>query len=208
MQAVILNGRKPLMNDARLERVLALIDAANAKDPNIDVSEGIGQPRELVYGRRMSAWLDRLSPGAPALLQIAARGQHIRRWEVPRDSYPATREGYLKWRSYLYGFHGKHVAALMVQAGYEDAVVQRVKTIIQKRGVKTYPEVQAIEDVACLVFLEHYFENFAATQDTDKLIAIMQKTWKKMSDRGHELALTMPLPEPLQGIVAQALEAV
>ena len=197
------------MNDARLERVLALIDAANAKDPNIDVSEGARQPRELVYGRRMSAWLDQLSPGPSALLQIAARGQHIRRWEVPRDSYPATREGYLKWRSYLYGFHGEHVAALMVQAGYEDAAVQRVKTIIQKRGVKTDPEVQAIEDVACLVFLEHYFENFAVTQDTDKLIAIVQKTWKKMSDRGHELALTLPLPlpEPLQGIVAQALEA-
>jgi hypothetical protein len=193
------------MSDNRLEIVLGWIDAANGSDPNVEILQGVGQPRALLYGKRMSAWLERVYPESSEPLKIAARGQHIRRWEVPRQSYPATRAGYLKWRTYLYGFHADCVAALMQEAGYDSSAIDRVKSLLQKRGIKTDPEAQSLEDVICLVFLENYFAEFAATQNGEKLLNIVRKTWGKMSEKGHGLALELPFTQPVQELLAQAL---
>jgi hypothetical protein len=195
------------MNDEKLERVLHLIDETNASDPHSESWQGKAHPKEFLYGARMTAWLERLQPDASDLLRIAARGQHIRRWEVPRDNYPATREGYLRWRSYLYGFHAERVAELMKQAGYEPEAIERVKTIVGKRGLKSDPEVQLIEDVACLVFLEFYFPEFAATQEPEKLAGIVRKTWTKMSERARRCALEIEFSEPVKMLLARALES-
>jgi hypothetical protein len=196
------------MNDEKLQRVLRLIDEANSADPNTETWQDQSYPKELLYGMRMTGWLARLCPEASELLKIAARGQHVRRWEVPRESYPATREGYLKWRSFLYGFHGERIAELMAEAGYQAADGDRVRAILSKRGLKSDLDVQAIEDVACLVFLEHYFPEFAATQqDPDKLVGIVRKTWNKMSERAHQQALTIPFPETIQALLGRALGA-
>ena len=192
------------MSETRLKEVFRLIDVANLGDPNVDADVG-GQPRALLYGQRMSGWLEKVCPEASESLKIAARGQHIRRWEVPRDSYPATREGYLQWRTYLYGFHADCVAKLMLEAGYAEPAIDRVKLLLKKRGIKTDAEVQILEDVICLVFLENYFADFAASQDTEKLINIVRKTWAKMSQRGHAFALQLPFPESIRDVLAQAL---
>lgn len=196
------------MNDEKLDRVLRLIDEANVQDPNKETWQGESHPKEWLYGRRMTEWLERLQPDASDILRIAARGQHIRRWEVPRDGYPMTREGYLKWRSFLYGFHGERVAELMVQAGYESEASERVRTILSKRGLRTDPDVQLIEDVACLVFLDYYFPEFAATQDAEKLIGIVRKTWNKMSERARQRALELEFPEAIKALLVRALEPV
>ncbi len=193
------------MTIKRLVTVIGWIDEANAADPNVDVLDGVAQPRALLYGERMSAWLERVCLEPSEFLRIAARGQHIRRWEVPRDSYPATRTGYLQWRTYLYGFHADCVAALMRDAGYEQSAIDRVRSLLQKRGIKTDVEAQALEDVICLVFLENYFADFAANQDAEKLIVIVRKTWGKMSEKGHALALQLPFPQPIQVLLARAL---
>ena len=193
------------MSDNRLETVIDWIDAANADDPSVEILEGVSEPKALLYGKRMSAWLERGYPESSEPLKIAARGQHIRRWEVPRESYPATREGYLKWRTYLYGFHADCVADLMQEAGYDSSAIDRVKSLLQKRGIKTDPEAQALEDVICLVFLENYFAEFAATQNGEKLLNIVKKTWGKMSEKGHGLALQLPFTQPVQELLAQAL---
>ena len=195
------------MNDERLDRVLRLIDAANSADPNTETWQGRAYPKELLYGQRMTAGLARLCPEPSDLLQIAARGQHIRRWEVPRDSYPATREGYLRWRTFLYGFQGERLTELMAAAGYEPEAGERVKSILSKRGMKTDPDVQTVEDVACLVFLEHYFPAFAASQDEEKLVDIVRKTWRKMSERAHQEALGIAFPEFIQALLGRALGA-
>jgi len=195
------------MNEDRLDRVLGLIDEANAQDPNSEVWQGESYPKELLYGMRMTEWLDRLYPDAPDLLRIAARGQHIRRWEVPRQTYPDTREGYLQWRSYLYGFHADCVAKLMAQTGYDPIDIERVRKILQKRGLKNDPDVQSIEDVACLVFLDHYFAAFAAIHDEEKLIGIVRKTWKKMSEHARTRVLELEFPESMRVLLAAALEA-
>lgn len=193
------------MNEERLVRVLAAIDEANAMDPRIELRDGSEHPREWLYGRRMSVWLQKLNPDAGEALQIAARGQHIQRWESPRERYPATREGYLKWRTQLYGFHSERVAELMGEAGYDEDLILQVKTMLQKRGIKSNPAVQAIEDVACLVFLEFYFRDFAMTQAPEKLVSIVRKTWGKMSEQAQQAALGLNFPEEVQPLLAKAL---
>ncbi|HYE37471.1 DUF4202 domain-containing protein [Methylocaldum sp.] len=194
------------MTEARLDQMFRLIDEANTQDPNNEAWQGNSYPKELLYGMRMTEWLDRLCPDAPDFLRIAARGQHIRRWEVPRQTYPDTREGYLQWRSYLYGFHADCVAELMARAGYDSVDIERVRKILQKRGLKNDPDVQLIEDVACLVFLDHYFAAFATTHDEDKLIGIVRKTWKKMSERARTRALELDFPNSIRALLATALE--
>ena len=163
-------------------------------------------PSELVYGQRMSARLVVFSPDAPEAVKLAARAQHIRRWEVPRDTYPEGRAGYLKWRTDLYKRHGDIAGAILKDVGYDDTAIERVKTLLRKRGLKTDPDVKLLEDVICLVFLEYYFHDFAKQHPEEKLITIVQKTWKKMTEKGHDAALKLDYaPEDLS-LIQKALE--
>lgn len=195
------------MNNERLNRAIALIDRANAEDPNRESLDGLEFPRELLYSKRMSAWLERLRPDADEAQLLAARAQHIRRWTVPREAYPATREGYLQWRSFLYRFHADQAEALVRDAGYDAEVIARVRKMLLKQSLKRDADVQLIEDVACLVFLEHYFPAFAEQHAEDKLIAIVRKTWNKMSEAAQQRALELSLPAGLGALVAKALDA-
>ena len=189
----------------RLEQAIQRFDAANAEDPNTELVGGTSVAKELAYGQRMSSRLAAFAPGAPETVQLAARAQHIRRWEVPRDSYPAGRAGYLKWRTDLYKRHADTAAEIMREVGYDDDTVERVRALLRKRGLKTDPDVQLLEDVICLVFLEHYFHDFAKKHEQDKLISIVRKTWAKMTELGHEAALRLDYaPEDL-AVIEKAL---
>lgn len=196
-----------MTNANRLERTLAAFDAANAEDPHREMDRGEAQPKEWLYGRRMSETLATFKPDASEPLQLAARCQHIRRWESPRSDYPDGRAGYKKWRSQLALFHGQVAGEIMAEQGYDEATIARVKDMLIKRNLKRDPEVQALEDVICLVFLSYYLDDFAQKHDEDKLIDIIQKTWRKMSEEGHEAALKLPLSEPMTRLVKKALGA-
>lgn len=189
-----------------LDQVLSLIDAANAKDTQLETNEQ-GQPiaKELLYSQRMTARLNAFQPEPSEQLQIAARGQHIERWTSPRSDYPEGRTGYKQWRANLGLFHAQRCAELMSEVGYEQKDIDRVKYLVQKRGLKRDDETQALEDVICLVFLEHYLENFAKKHSENKLIDIIQKTWAKMSERGHEAALQLPYSPDMLNLIQQAL---
>lgn len=187
------NSGCPMTAD-RLTATLAAIDAANAADPN----RADGIPEALLYGQRMSAELARLLPHASELLQIAARGQHIERWTSPRASYPEGRAGYLAWRRDLGGFHARRVAGIMAGAGYPVAEAERVGQMLRKEGIKRDPEVQALEDVACLTFLRWYFLPFASNRDPDEIARIVEKTARKMSPEGRARVLVeFDLPDSL-----------
>lgn len=191
----------------RLAHTLSLIDAANAADPNQDE----GRPKELLYSERMSAMLLRFAPDADEVAQIAVRAQHIRRWVVPRTSYPATREGYLMWRKGLYKFHADEAARLMREAAYDEASIDRVVLAVSKRGIKANADTQLLEDVSALVFIEHYLLAFVQTKpdyDEAKWIDIIAKTWKKMSPAGQAFALggKLVLPQSLVPIIVKAVE--
>jgi hypothetical protein len=189
----------------RLQAVLASIDAANGEDPSLVNVEGRSVARELLYGQRMSGWLSRLEPEASEVLQVAARGQHIRRWVIPRSDYPMDRAGYLKWRTTLYRFHADQLEPLMQEGGYPDMDIQRMRGLVEKRGIKSNPEAQTLEDVICLVFLEFYFDDFRGRHERSKVVDIFRKTWGKMSDRGQGFALQLPLDSEALSVVKEAL---
>ena len=188
-----------------LNKALAAIDAANGRDPRRVAFEGTERGAEEVYSRRMSRTLERLYPEPSEHLRIAARGQHIERWTHPRSDYPRTREGYLHWRSALMRYHAGRVGQIMAESGYSTSDIARVESLILKRRLKYDTEVQALEDVVCVVFLEGYFADFAGQHDDAKIIDILRKTWAKMSPHGREAALKLDLPPASQRLVEAAL---
>lgn len=165
------------------------IDAENAQDPNIEINESISFPKELLYSNRMYEKLMDFFPNASEEVQIAAKAQHICRWKIARESYPMDRVGYLKWREDLKKFHAKTTAEILEKAGYSPEFIARVSFLIEKKLLKKDQETQLLEDVICLVFLEHYLEPFVEKHDTEKLKNIILKTWNKMSENGHQAAL-------------------
>ena len=191
----------------RFKAAIARFDAANAEDPTTEVFQGVVYPKELLYAQRMTAWLDTLAPDASEALRLAVRCQHIRRWTIPRHTYPMDRTGYLRWRTTLARFHADTAAAILRDVGYDDATIGRVQTLLRKESLKRDPEVQCLEDVICLVFLENYLAAFATQHDEAKILNIVQKTWKKMSPRGHEVALTLSMSPETRRLVEQALAA-
>lgn len=179
---------------SRLAHALVAIDAANEHDP--DRREG--QPASQLYGQRMSAELERLFPDASEPLQIAARGQHIERWVLARGDFPEGRAGYLAWRTALGRHHATRVGEIMDAAGYPERDIESAGRMIRKEGIKRDPDVQALEDVACFVFLRWYFAPFAPTQEAGKLDRIVARTARKMSPGGRARALReFDLPDDL-----------
>jgi hypothetical protein len=193
------------MQDDRMHAAFDRFDAENARDPNHELFEGAPASKELVYARRMSAWVERFAPNASEPLRLAARCQHIRRWEIPRQTYPMTRAGYHQWRTRLGKFHAEVAGEILREIGYDEPTIARVQSLVRKERLKQDPETQILEDVICLVFLESYFADFAKQHDEQKVIGILRKTWRKMSPRGQEFALSLPLPTEARALVEQAL---
>lgn len=189
----------------RFDTAIARLDEANAQDPNIVESRAGPRHAELVYAQRMSETLARVYPRASAELKLAVRAQHLKRWTLPRADFPMDRKGYFAWRNAAKAMHSDLAAEILSRAGYQEEEIGRVQALIRKERVKHDAEAQALEDVACLVFLEHYFSAFAAKHDDEKLIGILRKTWTKMSDTGHAAALKLPMDTHLRGLVEQAL---
>lgn len=191
----------------QLEQTLAAFDQANAQDPNTEIVNGQPISKELIYGQRMTEQLHKFLSNPSEELQLAARSQHICRWKIPRSDYPMDRQGYKKWRLDLAVFHGETAGKILLQNGYSKETIQRVKDLLLKRSLKRDSEVQALEDVVCLVFIEFYLEDFANKHDEAKLIDIIQKTWNKMSDEGHTAALKLPLSNTMLTLVTKALQS-
>ena len=186
-------------------RALQLIDQAHAEDPNRRTFNGEDTPYELHYSQKMSFYLQKRDPSASNTLQIAIRAQHLRRWEVPRDSYPMTKAGYHAWRSFLKKRQAEIASRLCLDSGFSAEDAERVAHLIRKEDLKHDEETQVLEDVACLVFLDDQFEEFEKQHDEDKIVRILQKTWGKMSDKGHDLALEIPMSEKCKELVGKAL---
>ena len=194
------------MSDSqRLAAVLTAIDECNRQDPTLEIWEGASYPKALLYGQRMSAALDDFAPAASEELKIAARAQHIERWRIPRSDYPMDRSGYLTWRRTLGKFHADRTCQLMETAGYDPTSQAVVQQLLTKQGLKQNPQTQTLEDVICLVFVQFYLTDFATTQDTEKLLSIIKKTWAKMSPQGQQKLLSLPLNLALKSTLELAL---
>jgi hypothetical protein len=191
----------------RFQRVIRSIDQANGEDPNSEVVDGVAQPKEQLYGMRMQKWVEELDPGASEALRIAARSQHIRRWKIPRSDYPMDRKGYLRWRTTLYAFHADRASEILRAQEYDAETIEHVRTLLQKRNLRTDTDVQTLEDAAALVFLVHHLDDFLKRDDIgeEKAIDIIRKTWKKMTKRGHEAASALTLSDESTALLEKAL---
>ncbi|MCP4186553.1 MAG: DUF4202 domain-containing protein [Gammaproteobacteria bacterium] len=192
------------------ETALSLIDTANNADPNLVSADGRDWPRELLYSERMSDMLQRYKPDADDTMKLAIRAQHIERWKSPRSDYPMDRIGYLKWRKDLYKIQANAAAALLQQAGYNSAEVERARNAVAKKNIKGNPDTQLLEDVTDLCFMEYYLLDFVGKHpdySEEKWIEIIQKTWNKMSGNAHSFVLTgkVKLPESLTVIILKAV---
>jgi len=190
---------------SRFDRCIARIDEENSRDPNRVLVNGEDQPFELAYSRWVTEWVLRLCPEASEALLLASRCQHICRWMVPRASYPMTRPGYLKWRSDLKQFHAERSAAILEETGYGPEVISRVQSLNLKKELGHDSECQVLEDALCLVTLEHQLPELIVKLAEEKLIGVLQKTWRKMSPAGRELAATLPLSEGEKALIERAL---
>jgi len=191
----------------RFKRALARFDEENSQDPNGEMVNGVRQPRELVYARWLTDWVLRLCPDASEELRLAARCQHLRRWEVPRNSYPMTRVGYLQWREGLKKFHAQRAGDILRELGYPEEVITKVQNLNLKKDFPKDPESRVLEDALCLVFLEHQLSDLAAKTAEDKMINAVQKTWKKMTEQARTRALELAFAEKEKTLIEKALAA-
>ena len=194
------------MHDEKYLAALKLIDEAHTLDPRKVEVNGREIPYELHYSEKMSKYLENCNPNASDILKLAIRAQHLRRWEIPRDSYPMNKVGYHAWRTYLKKRQAEMASQICLDCGYSEDDANRVAHLIRKEDLKKDEETQTLEDVACLVFLDDQFEEFEKQHDEDKIVKILQKTWGKMSAKGHELALEIPMSERCKDLVGKALE--
>lgn len=188
-----------------LSKALRLIDKAHAQDPRIIESNGAKLPYELHYAKKMSSYLEKRAPFASDNLRLAIRAQHFRRWEVPRDAYPMNKQGYHAWRTFLKKRQAEQAEQICLDCGYSEEDVRSIGAMIRKENLKKDEQTQILEDVACLVFLDDQFEEFEKEHDEDKIVSILRKTWGKMSDKGHELALDISMSDRAKGLVQKAL---
>ena len=190
----------------RFQKAIATFDDYNSKDPNQVEIEGSLISKELLYARRMTEKLHHFSPEASVPVQLAVRCQHIGRWEIPRNSYPITRKGYLQWRNSLKLHHASIAEKILRDCPYDEGSIEKVKFLVLKQQLQQHPESQLLEDIICLVFVEYYLEEFAAKHDDEKIVDILTKTLRKMSDRGINTAVQISLSDKMTRLLKRATE--
>ncbi|MEO8470931.1 MAG: DUF4202 domain-containing protein [Chryseolinea sp.] len=189
---------------SKLEKAFGYFDAYNSRDPNTEGWNGKTYPKELLYAMRMTDHLESFAQGSAEHIKLAARSQHIGRWEIPRNSYPMDKKGYLQWRNTLKFHHAKIADEFLVMVGYDDDTIQKVKALLLKKDLNRNPETQLLEDIICLVFVEFYLAEFADRHEDDKVIDILRKTMKKMSANAIEAVGHITLSSKISALIGKA----
>ena len=189
----------------RFAEAIRRFDLENSRDPNTETVNGQPHPRELIYAHWLTEWVVKLSPDASEPLRLTARCQHICRWEIPRNSYPMDKPGYLRWRADLKKFHAEKSGNILREVGYDTAIIQRVQELNLKMNFPNDPEVCVLEDALCLVFLEHQLAPLATKTDDEKTINALQKSWKKMTPVARAAALKLNYPPREKSLIERAL---
>jgi hypothetical protein len=191
--------------EGRFSEAIRRFDEENGRDPHLVIVDGAAQPHELIYAQRLTEWVLRLQPNSSRPLLLAARSQHICRWLVPRNSYDMTRAGYLRWRNDLKQMHAKKSAEILREVGYDETTISRVVDLNLKKGLGRDEECQVLEDALCLVTLQYQLAELMEKTDPNKMVGILQKTWKKMSEAARAEALALPFTEAERALIQKAL---
>ena len=192
----------------KLELLFEAIDKVNDQDPRKLEIDGKETTHERVYSLRMLKTLLEFEPSAPDDLQIACYAQHIGRWQLPRDTYPLGRAGYNGWRRAQYEHQSSLASKTLKNIGATDELTASVKELVAKKDRTTNPLSQALEDVACLVFVKYYAESFFEKHSKEKSISIVQKTWKKMSNKAQKHLLHVLEAGYVRTVIESALAKV
>ncbi len=192
-------------SQSRFLAVIADVDKVNSEDPRVEVVNGQRVSKEQLYSRRMTECLGKLYPSASETLKIAARAQHIRRWSIPRDEYPAGRSGYNAWRLACRKLHASLTADIMSKHGYSDLAIRQVGRLIAKKDLKSDADSQRLENVVGVVFVEYYLGEFSKKHDQEKLISILKKTTRKMSEDGLQAVRALELSPSLDELLKETL---
>ena len=196
-----------MVDNDRFEKAITTFDAYNLNDPHHEQVGETSVSKEVLYAQRMSKRLDDFYPAAPQYLKLAAHCQHIGRWEIPREAYPMDRKGYLQWRTVLKTHHAKLAEQILISCRYDKDTIEKVKALLLKKGLHSNPDTQVLEDVICLVFIEHYLDDFAEKHEPQKVVDVLKKTLKKMSQRAIEEAGRIPVSERIKLLLHQALRS-
>lgn len=193
-------------SQSRFDEAIRRFDQANAADPHREPVDGVEYPRELLYAQRLTKWVVLLQPEASVALRLAARCQHLCRWEIARDRYPMDRPGYLRWRSDLKKLHAEKSGTILREVGYDEETIKRVQALNLKQGLGKDPDCQVLEDALCLMFLQFQLNDLAAKTDDEKLVNALKKSWAKMSEQGRGEALKLKYGEREMELIKRALE--
>lgn len=188
----------------KFDQAMNQFDAYNSTDPNTTTVNGQEIPDALLYAQRMTKQLKIYEPKASEQLQLAARCQHIGRWEISRSEYPMDRKGYLLWRSQLKMHHAKIASQILEKIGYDSSTTNQVSDLLMKKQLKQNRETQILEDVICLIFLQYYIDDFSKDQEEEKLVKILQKTMAKMSEKGIDYVSKLSLSGQTMALIQKA----
>jgi hypothetical protein len=194
-----------MKNEGNFKKAMDAFDHYNLKDPNQEIVNGQRVSKELAYAERMTNLLLQYNPESSEYLQLAARSQHIGRWEIARSSYPMDRKGYMQWRNKLKEHHIAIVEPILKNSGYDEPTIEKVKFLLLKKELTSNPDMQTLEDVICLVFLKYYVEEFVAKRTREKVVDILHKTIKKMSAKAIESAAEIPLSDNVKSMIHEAV---
>ncbi|MBI1770389.1 MAG: DUF4202 domain-containing protein [Bacteroidetes bacterium] len=196
-----------MTDEARFKNAMNAFDQYNSEDPNKEIEDKEEIPKELLYAQRMTKQLLKYIPDSPDYLQLAARSQHIGRWEIARANYPMDKKGYFQWRNKLKEHHAAIAEPILKGCGYDELTIEKVKFLLLKKELTNNPDTQALEDVICLVFLEYYIDEFAAKHNDEKVIDILRKTIKKMSEKAIHSVAEIPLSDKIKSMIDEAVKS-
>ena len=181
---------------SQFNNAIKLFDEYNSADPN---------GKEVVYAQRMSDRLDKFKPDAAEHIRLAIRCQHIGRWQIPRNTFPDGKKGYIAWRNKLKDHHAGIAGGILEKAGYDRSMIDMVQDLLEKKDLRSNPDTQLLEDVVCLVFVEFYLEDFASKHDDAKVIDILSRTFKKMTQHAIDVATSFNLPSHAKDLMSKAV---
>jgi hypothetical protein len=182
-----------MSSTSRFTEAIQRLDAANSEDPRTEIVDGVSQPRELLFARRVYEWIPKLIDAPSEELLLAARAHTIRRWLIPREQYPKTTPGYHQWRGALAQFHAREAEQILCEVGYSADVIETVRALITKESRPADREAQALEDADCLVFLETKLQDYVDEWEEDKALRILMGTLRKMTPEAREHAIKLKL---------------
>jgi len=188
----------------QFKKAIDAFDAYNENDPNKEEYKGKVFSKEVLYAQRMTNWLHQFAPDAPEYITLAARCQHIGRWEIARSNFPMDKKGYLQWRNQEKIHHAKIAEEILKTCQYDAETIDKVKFLLLKKELFTNADTQLLEDVICLVFIEFYIDAFAAKHDDEKMVDIIKKTLKKMSPKGIAATSGINLSEKIKSLIQKA----